>query len=154
MYVWIYVYLDICIYWNAYNCLSWPGTQSCSESEYSKSSTDVSSSLRRSDALATTSGATSTAPPKIGVFGMISSSRPMASSPGKSHVLPKDMQCTSSVTWCFENDRMLLGSLHNTTSHPRLATSGAKKTCSMRRGKANDYAEYGINLSKFTVVKP
>ena len=78
----------------------------------------------------------------------------MASSPGKSHVLPKDMHYTSSMTWCFENDRTLLGSLLNTTSHPRLATSGAKKTCSMWRGKANDCVEYGINLSKFTVVKP
>ena len=128
--------------------------QSCSESQYSKSSTDVSSCLRRSNALATTSGATSTASLKIGVFGMRSESRSVASSPGKSHALPNDMHCTSSVSWWFENDRTPRGSLRNTTSHPRLATSGAKKTCSMWSGKANDCAEYGINLSKFTVVKP
>ena len=150
----IYVYMDIPQQWSAYKCGSWLRTQSCSESEYSKSSTSVSSCLRRSSALAITSGATSTAPPMIGVFGMLSSCRPVASSPGKSHVLPKDMHWTSTVSWCLENDRTPLGSLRITTSHPRLARSGAKKTCSMWRGKANDCAEYGINLSKFTVVNP
>jgi hypothetical protein len=109
----------------------------------------VSSCRWSSNALATTSGATPTAPPKIGVSDMRFKSRPVASSPGKSRSLPNDMHCTSCVSWCLENDRSSLGSLRNTTFHPRLATFGAKETCLMWRGKTNDCRVWDQSLKVY-----
>lgn len=88
---------------HVYNCLFWLGSQSRSESQYSKSSTNVLSYLRCSNALANTSNPISTASPKMGVFGTRLSYRPVALSPQKYDVLPKEMHCTSSVLWCLEN---------------------------------------------------